>query len=704
MVAGLATVFLLTIWTVVPRATWLGLPAGHTWRAIADALQRFPSDFQSSVAPASLTTGFELLVVCGVGLVALFGDWLAFRVGSGLQGAAPGAMLFVTCSVLGTISGRVTATVVEVAALLGFLLAHQSTVGQRPLPWFANRRHGARNWSAVVGLGVASVALLGGLVIVPVLPQSEGHGVLGWRGGFGGGGGFRQVSNPIVDLHARLIDESNTPVFTVESSVASYWRLTSLNTFTGQDWVSTNSYQGFHVRLPGVSAPQPGTQLVSEHFRIQQLQSVWLPAAFNPLSVQGGGRVSYDPVSGSLLTSHPTADGLDYQVTSLETLASLSPAKLEKAGPVSAAQLAPDLQLPANVPPQVRQLADSIVAGKTTEYDKAIALQNYFQGPLFHYSLNPPDTGYGMRSLTDFLFTTRTGFCQQFAGSYAVLARLVGLPTRLAYGFATGILVGGNTYQVTDADAHTWPEVYFPGIGWVPFEPTNGSVDPQAQSYSGGTGGTEAFNIPAVPFISSTPTSQKLSIHGAHPLGASSAQQSATSGTSDGGNGWIAFALVLAALALGAVGWVLAGVAARRVRWRRRRARAQRGEITEAEVLWGELAERFAWCGLRRRQDETFVEFAARADLRLRLYATSGVRPPSMRPLAVAMSAVVYAPATGELAGIGESQAREIGSILWNVGSWRRRLAWWTDPNLTWKPVTVTSASPDSWETRLQPA
>ena len=128
----------------------------------------------------------------------------------------------------------------------------------------------------------------------------------------------------------------------------------------------------------------------------------------------------------------------------------------------------------------------SITAGQTTEYGKALALQNFFLGPeSFTYSLNPPDDGYGISALTNFLFDTRQGYCQQFAGAYAVLARAIGLPTRLAVGFATGTDEGTGTYQVLDADAHTWPEVYFgPKYGWLPFEPTKSYVDPSSQGYA----------------------------------------------------------------------------------------------------------------------------------------------------------------------------------------------------------------------------
>ncbi|MBO0731147.1 MAG: hypothetical protein J2P57_17955, partial [Acidimicrobiaceae bacterium] len=704
LLVGLATALILTIWTVVPSATFFGLPFGHTWQTMGDALQRAPSDFQSAVAPAALTTGFELVVVMGVGVVALFGDWLAFRVGSGLQGAAPAAVLFVACSVLGTISGRTFATLIEVAALLGFLLAHRSSVGQPPLPWFGNRRHGARNWATTVGLGMASVALLVGLLVVPALPNSEGHGVLGWRGGFGGGGGFRQVSNPIVDLHTRLIDEANTPVFTVTSPVSSYWRLTSLDTFTGQDWVSTDSYQGVHGRLPGVSNPPPGSRIVTERFHVQQLESVWLPVAFNPVQVRGGGRVSYDPVSGSLLTSHPTSDGLNYQVTSEQTLASLSPTQLRKAPPLPAGALSHDLQLPAGIPASVRQLARSIVAHRTTEYDKAIALVEFFQSAAFHYSLDPPDTGYGMKSLTNFLFVTRTGFCQQFAGSYAVLARLVGLPTRLAYGFATGTQVASNTYQVTDADAHTWPEVYFQGVGWVPFEPTNGSADPQSSSYTpSGDASTPAI-APKEPFAVPGIPSGNVTIPGALPRTGSAATSPGALPAASSGDGWLVVAIVAGVLLVAAVAWAFLGALARRVRWRRRRAKVARGELQPVEVTWAELAERLAWWGLPRQADETFVEFAARADRRLRLQTAHDGGPlPSLRPLAMAVSEAAYAPDVPAHTATGESAATEVWQLLWGQSSWRRRFAWWYNPHFTWQPVMVAARSSDASGTLLRP-
>ena len=192
------------------------------------------------------------------------------------------------------------------------------------------------------------------------------------------------------------------PVFTVQSSVASYWRLTSLDTFTGQDWISTNSYRSFGQRLPGSQAVPPGTRIVHQQFTIEQLDSVWLPDAFTPVAVTGVSNVNYDPSSGSLITSHSTSDGLTYSVDSYQYLSTLDVAQLQAAPAVSITKsLHRYLELPSSVPADVYALARSITAGQTTEYAKAVALQNFFLSPAFTYSLNPPDDGYGIDALDE---------------------------------------------------------------------------------------------------------------------------------------------------------------------------------------------------------------------------------------------------------------------------------------------------------------
>ena len=233
-----------------------------------------------------------------------------------------------------------------------------------------------------------------------------------------------------------------------------------------------------------------GTRQVDETFDIQELGSPWLPVAFRPESVSSRAAASYDATSGSLLTRGQTADGETYKVVAAEELATLSPALLARVKPITAedrSTLAQFLQLPRGIPASIRHLARTLMNAATVEYQKALALQDFFRRPPFVYTLRPPE-GSGSSSLVSFLFRTHAGYCQQYAAAYAVLARLAGLPSRVAVGFVTGTSIGAHTWQVFGDDAHAWPEVWFPGVGWVPFEPTPTFTIPGTSQYAGPPG------------------------------------------------------------------------------------------------------------------------------------------------------------------------------------------------------------------------
>ena len=129
------------------------------------------------------------------------------------------------------------------------------------------------------------------------------------------------------------------------------------------------------------------------------------------------------------------------------------------------------LQLPDGVPQRVLDLAREVTAGTPAPYDKAMALQAYLRQ--FDYSLDleppPPD-----QDVVDyFLFGVQTGYCDYYASAMVVMARAAGLPARLAVGYAAGTYdFDRGYYYVVEADAHSWPEIYFPPYGWIEFEPT----------------------------------------------------------------------------------------------------------------------------------------------------------------------------------------------------------------------------------------
>ncbi len=136
--------------------------------------------------------------------------------------------------------------------------------------------------------------------------------------------------------------------------------------------------------------------------------------------------------------------------------------------------------------PASRSWPSEHIAGARTPYDAARRIQTFLRSAPFRYSLDVP-ADQSQNALVDFLFNTRAGFCQQFAAAFAVLAREVSLPTRVAVGFTEGYRDAQGVYHVKDADAHAWPEVWFDGIGWVAFEPTpgRGSPDPASQAVTG---------------------------------------------------------------------------------------------------------------------------------------------------------------------------------------------------------------------------
>jgi Transglutaminase-like superfamily len=128
--------------------------------------------------------------------------------------------------------------------------------------------------------------------------------------------------------------------------------------------------------------------------------------------------------------------------------------------------------------------------GTTTDpYRITLQVEEYLRSR-FAYSLTPPATRFGS-PYAAFLFKTQTGYCQHFAGAMAVLLRFNGIPARVAVGFTAGEKAGDGTFVVTRQDAHAWVEVYFPGVGWVSFDPTPGRTIPVPGASSASAGFVE---------------------------------------------------------------------------------------------------------------------------------------------------------------------------------------------------------------------
>ena len=178
--------------------------------------------------------------------------------------------------------------------------------------------------------------------------------------------------------------------------------------------------------------------------------------------------------------SPPVSTG-NYQVTTEYSTA--TEADLQSAGTDYPAWLA-DYSTPgrnyrsSDTLERIHQLALQVTQGADTPYDKAKAIETYLRNPSnYTYTLSPPVAPDGVDPLEYFLFDSKKGYCQYFASAMGDMLRTLGIPTRLVNGYGPGSYdVPTNSYIVRGEDAHTWVETYFPGYGWITFEPTPDGV------------------------------------------------------------------------------------------------------------------------------------------------------------------------------------------------------------------------------------
>lgn len=192
------------------------------------------------------------------------------------------------------------------------------------------------------------------------------------------------------------------------------------------------------------------------------------------------------------------------------------------------------------------QLNAGILRQATDPYQITLRIEQYLRSN-FSYSLTPPQTRYHS-PYAAFLFATKTGYCQHFAGAMALLLRYNGIPARVAVGFTTGELVGKDTFVVSRTNAHAWVEVYFPGVGWVPFDPTPGRIMPGAGPSSSNAGFVNPFPEDADPSSASAAASPTAKPQGV-PGGGAGRRVSGAKGTSAAPSttpDWLPWALGLA--------------------------------------------------------------------------------------------------------------------------------------------------------------
>jgi transglutaminase-like putative cysteine protease len=226
--------------------------------------------------------------------------------------------------------------------------------------------------------------------------------------------------------------------------------------------------------MPPASEPSgaPTTRMV-QTFYIESQEPNVVFGAYRPSEIYfpaGGLRVDrYDSIRSPILLD----PGMIYSVVSEVPL--VTPGALRSPRPSWRREdLDRYTQLPPSLPSRVGDLAHRITDGRATVYDKVVAVQRWLRANT-EYNLGIPPDPAGTDPIDQFLFVRRQGFCEHIATAMALLLREVGIPTRLVTGFGPGArnpLTG--YFEVREREAHAWVEVLYPGVGWVPYDPTFG--------------------------------------------------------------------------------------------------------------------------------------------------------------------------------------------------------------------------------------
>ncbi|MFJ3493887.1 DUF3488 and DUF4129 domain-containing transglutaminase family protein [Streptomyces sp. NPDC086091] len=484
---AVTTLLLLTLVFAREQAFAGVLPGPQTFVYLSDLLQTGVDDVGRYAIPAPLSDGIRLMMIGGVLVIGLAVDTLAVT----YRNAAPaGLPLLALYSVAAGLSDGGTDWLWFLVAGGGYLMLLLAESRERLAQWgrvFGGApRHPGDLSGPVAPVRTGrriGVAALGVALAVPLLPlPAMDGGLLGGTGtgagtGTGGGGTIAAV-NPLVSLRDSLnVDEDRT-VLTLRTNAAAvsdlYLRIVSLDDFDGTTWKpSKRDITAVPDELPtppGLGPEIKRTKITTRVSAAGWYAQDWLPMPYPPSDVRISGRWRYEPVGMTLVGDHrQTTRGKTYEVSSLE----LRPTREQLASaprPPSALR-GEYTQLPDSMPSVVADTAREITDGASNDYERAVALQDYFAVTGgFQYDTEV-EVGTGQDAIARFLRDKR-GFCVHYSFAMAAMARTLGIPARVAVGFAPGSPQADGSVAVSLKDAHAWPELYFEGVGWTRFEPT----------------------------------------------------------------------------------------------------------------------------------------------------------------------------------------------------------------------------------------
>jgi len=531
---------LAELWTTTLSGSWPAL-AGQMVQDWIGLGTRFSLWWQGVRAGGAAQDNLIFAAVAGA-LFWLFGvatTWLVRRYRQGLSAAAPLLWLLGTILLYSGINRGLMVSGVLLAVILHLLLDQQRLTER----WERLRLDYSPDlrWDRLVVVAIAASTLFVVAAIMPNLysqtlvsryygwvapvdkalealqgrlfPDLSGVSRLHGRGGAAGlpnafllGGGGELGQNVVMQVRTNdSIGYEGYPYEMMGPPPGHYMRGSTLTRYDGQGWSNPDG----STRLSEVAnerwieASTVGRKLLVQSVTLFANASI-LYAAPEPLEpgVDYQAEVRAD---GDLVAIWQRAR--NYTVVS--NIPAVSEAMLAREPAWGPEQPLPPgyethLELPDTITERTRQLATELTANEATPLAKARAIELFLRQ--YEYDLNVPPPPTDVVDIVDyFLFDLQRGYCDYYASAFIVLARLAGLPARFATGYAPGYWDEVELlWVVTEEQAHSWPEVYFPTYGWVPFEPTAGRTELERIGFDPATSAVASSSRP-LPEASTTP-------------------------------------------------------------------------------------------------------------------------------------------------------------------------------------------------------
>ena len=471
-----------------------------------------------------------------------------------------------------------------------------------------------------------SVAVvLAAMILVPALVTVVPGGAGGSVGLVGdGGGGADTIEANLLSAGSSFevvgsISLSPAVRFEVQSPESRYWRVGSYNRYTGDGWVRSGGTIPYSEA--NLSAPPGESRRLTQQFTVRSSTNA-MPAAWRPVEL--GASVANDTRvtrGGGFEPEGPLFTGDGYQVTSAVPI--ITPDDLSgRVGDDPEAVVQRYTQLPASTPTRVAERTSNLVGPDATRYEAARRIQRWLRTNR-EYSLDVDEPEGNIADA--FLFEMERGYCTYYATTMVTMLRTQDIPARLVTGYTPGEPNNEGEYVIRGLNSHAWVEVYFPGTGWVQFDPTPPEPRQEAEQerLNEALGGTDTATPTNATPTNATPTSTTPTPPGSTPTATTPTPPDGTqptptrsaNGTGAGGGGLpelpseeqlALYGIVLAGL--------VAGVRRSRIaegayRWAWLRYQPRADPLTDIERSWRRVAYLLAQRHRPRRHDETVRDY-----------------------------------------------------------------------------------------------